>query len=497
MNRALFIVSLVLITLACAILSVIYYPSQVERYIDNNNMSNEQFLLLIKNIAYDINGLQPFYSWPLNDSEFVLRTSFDDILPTFFAISAPCSSANNDIERLNCYEYNLNNVTIENKGAIGVAGCSSMDNTVQAKDALAHTVRIRNDVYLFHKNCVIAKNVDLTTNPTSLEIPVSDVTTLKNAAMEQNAIVNALKSVENGPKNTDNSKYKHDIYTVTIDDAKVANLIVLARPVFLRFGMSCLYRIRYRDNATDSTNSVNKYSSNINSGKLTLQVRKVQENKIYPTNLINLKEAYDLVKNNKSLDVDCKPKNILDPGGTFLSSRYNAAPISVTTSSTDTNVTMNLMLYYLTHSQVVSATNANTRCVSLFFKDVKFTATETNLFEFATHRVVAQVASSNKKITLKNFGRTLELDISIPDENTSDVSVIVTWSENRLTLLMIYSGGDDKRKVLLKSEPTSTKCNLLKTHFDKACEDQNCKVGAKSNSCLITLYDFAKSNGLL
>lgn len=468
-------------------------------------MSNQQFFLLIKNFAYDIHALRHFYSW----ADTTVAYSAPSILPTFFAISAPCAKSSNVLENFQCYKYNINSITVENRGTLGLTSCSSIDNTIQAQDALAHTVRINNDVYLFHKNCIVAKHVTLptTNNPETVSINAEATNTPSNlqqivtsgtsSEYKNEALLMALNSISRNMNPTGNT-YNVQVFTVIIEDIDVAKFLTLVRPMFIRFGLSSMYAIDYDHTTTSNINGINDYQSTRDLGKLTLKVRKVMDAKIYPTDLIDVKQAHNLVTHSKALDVDCKPKNILDPTDTFLA-RYNVSLDEEKETETDNNTPMNLMVYYLTHSQIVeSSKDVNTRCVSLFIKDIAFTATETKIFEFASHHVVVKIDSGNKLVTLKNFGRGSGSDfmVSIPDTNTSNVSLVITWSENRLTVAGFYFENGGKH-IIFKSGSTNTKCNLLKSHFDQACKDQKCTIGPKSNACLISLYDFAKSKGLV
>ena len=498
MNRMLFIASLIIVIIACSVLSVIVYPTHIEKYTEE--VSDQQMFLLIKNYAYDIHAFRHFNTWANTNAVYSAPTSTS--LPTFYAISGPCAKSKTTLDNFQCYDYNINLITVENKITLGVLGCTSIDNTIQAQDALAHTVRINNDVYLFHKSCVVAKHIESPPTPTPINIPFEPTTDIDldasshfdNAKAMILARGFALNSMSRTPTTADSTKYSIDEYTVVIDDSDVAKLIVLLRPMFLRFGTSCMYTIDYSDT---TVNGINEYTVTTSSGKLTLKLRKVLDTKIYATNLLNLKEAFDLVKNSNSFNVDCKPKNILDPSDTFLSKYSVTLPVDKAEETSDKNP-MNIMLYYLTHSQIVSmAKDTNTKCISMYFNALTFNANATTMFEFLSNKVETQLESGHKKLNLKGFGYTSgnEFSMSIPVTDNV-VSAVITWSENRITCVVFYTT-DNKKQMCFKSKSTPKACSLLKSHFDKACVDQKCNIGSKSSCCLISLYDFAKSKNLL
>lgn len=476
------IILLLITIVACAILSVLYYPEITkDPYV--NNISHDQFFLLVKNFVYDNQGIRKFYS-------FKGSTAATTKVPVFFAIK---SCEGNSIQsKFQCYDYNINHISIEDKNLRGFSKCTSVDNLIEPKDALAHTVRIQDDVYKFHKNCFMTDefaNVVVSNGTTSSNSQTSeDVQGLLDGFSTQNDYEIHARLLANAIEDIRHAEY-NKIYQITINDRKLNTFIVLARPLFIRVGSSALYKIIYDivSNSSVQLTDVNMYISTNSS--LIIKVKRVCDSKMYSSSLPNLTSAIKMLKEPQE-KINCKETpDMLDFSSPFMSNY-------ITRNETKTKAVipkkMNIMMYYLTHSQYIESNEPNTSCISLFFKNINFYTEMSKLFEFNNLSIDAISNNNEYIISLNEFGvstRTLSIPQSL------NVHLLITWSDNRLNTAVFYTFQNDKHVTCINFE-TSTDCLLPKNTFNQACIGYQCALPSK-NSTYVTMYDIAQANNLV
>jgi len=491
MKQIWIILSLLIVIIVCSILSGIFYPYTItEKYVDL--LSYPQFFLLVKNFAYDKNGVENFYSF--NKPSLNTGNIQTLILPTFFAISSLCSESN-IMTNYQCLDYNINNISITNKDVNSyIKTCSSIDTFNTPSDALAYTVRIIDDVYLLNKNCMVANNITIDTEVIQSVTDTSSSTVLDdlvNQGITANYQSQALSLAEYSIDKT-HVEYNNR-FTINIVGSKLCNFIILSRPIFIRIGMSGLYKIEYNDLTSNTLNTINNYSSS-QTTSLKLNIRYVTDKKIYNTELMNVKKALDYIKNSSSLQVNCKPDEIINTNGNAFLDKY-VKSINITETKQVELPTYNMTLFYLTHSQSEMSNNANTSSISIYKEISEFYSQETEIFEFNSLKIVSVYQSDSNIIKVQVSGNyILELIVNTPDMYS--LSVLLTWTFNKMNVVVFYSTNDIKH-IVFKSCMTQENCIFEKKTLEQACILKKATPGTKKCTSYITMHDFAISRNLL
>lgn len=485
-------ISLITIIIVCSIISVTYYPSKSnESYV--NLLTYPQFFLMVKNFAYDTHSIKNFYSY--NSTTTPTLNSL--ALPSFFAI-APLCSETNVVTNYNCLDYNINSISIENKslGNTGLKLCTSVDNFSGPNDALAYTLRIKDDTFTVHKNCFLAERIVLI-NSTKVQAPRIDssVARILDTIMTSgitNGFQNEAFSLALFADNAADPEYTTE-YNIQMHGSKLCKFIVLARPLFIKIGMSGLYKINYTQK-TDG-NTMNSYSSEANEeGSLVLKLRRVCDKRIYSSSAMPLHKAIEVLQYESDSNIDCKPSSIIDTSNTFQNNYVQNTPAEVV--KTAPIVHFNTMLYYLTHSQNIENINSSTTsCISIFFSELDFTSTEKTIFSFSSSNISTIYEREIFTIKIANFGVTSE-EMRIPNPYSKSVSFMCTWSENRLNLAILYMKNDNTH-LLFKSLETINKCSFIKSAFSQACTAYKCTISPGKCNTFVSMHNIAISRNLI
>lgn len=468
-----------------------YYPITIdEKFV--NLLTYPQFFLLVKNFAYDIHAFKSFYSYSNNNSPTINTLT----LPSFFAISPLCSETNINTN-YDCLDYNINTISIENKLLPPnlFTTCSSVDNFSSPANTLAYTVRIKDDVFLIHKNCLLAERVTISA-PVRTPAPPDDIATSRildqlASAGISNGYQNEAFMLANYSDNKRETDYNTE-YTIKIFGTRLCKFIVLSRPMFIKIGTSGLYKINYADRGIG--NRITSYSSEQDEeGSLSLKIKRVCDKRIYPTNAANIAKALEILKYESSASIDCKPASIIDTNNSFLTNYINSSPATVP-SPTPTNY-FNVMLYYLTHSQFVVNNTPLTSCVSMLFKDMAFMSSETPIFTFANSQISTKYENETFTLKLANFGVSSE-EIHLTNPAPNSVNFLCTWSNNKLNLALFYTKNNNIH-LLFKSLETVASCSFIKSSLTQACIDQKCTVIPGQCCTFVSMHDIAISKNLL
>lgn len=495
------LVSLILLIVVCSILStILYVPSKnvkIENYIDGTDNS---ILLMIKEYAYDMYSLQHFYSFSSTEDTWAYDLQ-KTLTPKFFAIDGACSNEPNYIDKLRCYSYNINPVSVVNKNLYGITTCSSIDNVVQSQDPRSSSVLIGNDVYTMMKNCIVST---IERKILSQEIP----TTKRYKPTTSDGISDFAKkeAYNQALKNRQTDKMEGNTsYALMIVDEDTKRFFLLARPLFLKVGTSALYYIDYTDNDDSVYNCINSYKGDTRS----LQVRLIQvcDSKLYESNndsVVSIDKAVNLLAIGDT-DVDCKPAEVLDISSSFTYQKYlktreeeKAQYVQQeTTTSSSVSLDVNMMVYYLTYTDTLSNV-AQPRCISLFFENPTFMTEQRSIFTFPSFGYVdISMNSTNYRFEIGNFGKMSSNVFYISQQFSKDIKILLTWSLNRLNFVLFYTSKGEKQ-FMFKSIKTPEECQISSAlALNKYCLTNNCNVPGKQATCFISIYDFAKSKSLI
>lgn len=492
MKRIATLMSLITIIIVCSIISVTYYPSKMsESYV--NILTYPQFFLMVKNFAYDTHSIKHFYSY----NSITTPTLNSLSLPTFFAISPLCSESN-VVTNYDCLDYNINSISIENKalGNVGLKICTSIDNFSSPNDALAYTLRIKDDTFTVHKNCLLSERIVLTSSiriqPPRLDSSITGILDKIMTSGISNGFQNEAFSLALFSDNATDPEYTTE-YNIQIYGSKLCKFIVLARPLFIKIGMSGLYKINYTTKTTGNT--INSYSSETNeAGSLSLKLRRVCDKRIYSSSAMTLSKAIEVLQYESISDVDCKPSSIIDPGNTFLNNYIQNTPAKVV--ETVPLVHFNTMLYYLTHTQNIENSNSSTTsCISIFFSELDFVSTENTIFSFSSSNISTIYENGIFTIKIANFGVSSE-EIRIANPYTKSVSLMCTWSDNRLNLAVFYMK-DDNTHLMFQSLETINNCSFIKSAFSQACVAYKCTISPGKCNTFVSMHNIAISRNLI
>jgi hypothetical protein len=450
-----------------------------------------QFFLLVKNFAYDLQAIKNFYSYNNNGA-----TTLNSLaLPTFFAI-APLCSETNLTNNYNCLNYNINSISIENKSVsnIGLKVCSSIDNFTSPTDALAYTVRIKDDTFTINKNCFLAEEISMSGKNTLQSQSRGNTTSNILDSLTSLGISNQFQTeallLAQFSDNVSDPDYNTE-YTIQIKGSKLCKFVILSRPIFMKIGMSGLYKINYTSNGIGNT--INVYNSDESDGSLVLKIRRVCDPRIYPTNTMNVEKALQILDLESASDIDCKPSSIIDTSNTFLNNYVQNTPAEVVPTVPMKHYTM--MLYYLTHSQYIeNANNSLTSCISIIFSELDFVATENVIFSFSSSTISTIYENGTLVIKLNNFGVTSE-EYRITNPDMASVSFMCTWSDNRMNLAFFYKKNDTTH-LNFKSIETISNCSFIKAAFYQACVFYECSILGRCNT-FVSMYDIAISRNLI
>lgn len=238
---------------------------------------------------------------------------------------------------------------------------------------------------------------------------------------------------------------------------------------------------------------INMYSSiNIS---LIIKVKRVCDSKMYSNTLPKLTSAIKM-QNEPQEKINCKETpDMLDFSSPFMS---NYITRNEEKQKPVIPKKMNVMMYYLTHSQYIESNEADTSCVSMFFKNIDFYAETTKIFEFNDISIYTQSYNNQSLITLNKFGYNPNSDNSqrtliIPQ--SLNVNLLITWSDNRLNTAVFFTFQNEKNVMCINFK-TDADCSLPKNTFNQACISYKCALPLK-NSTYVTMYDMAQANNLI
>lgn len=490
-KQAVIICSLVFIILACSIVSTKLHPKNVEKYLDNQN---DDLFLLIKTYAYDRYALQHFYSFPRSDG----YTYEKPITPRFFAIAKKCSKAGLAAQ-LECYDYNLNAISLENKSQLGLNTCASIDMVLQSNNSLAHLIQIGEDMFTLHKNC-LTSSIDF-----QLQDCIDDGNVSTNTCIPNPIDVRSIVNTDDySPENIDNQiaitnptdtkrlalllsdKYLNVndkeatlVYVVKVSEINLCHFLVLNKPLFVRIGMSGLYRVLYVEITAETENYINDYASYMFDGVLNLKLNKVCDSKLFDANLPNLSDAmrFNAIDD---INVDCKSSSSLQPSSSPTTNKFKN----------------NMMVYYLSYKETVNdSSNLKSNAITLYFSNITFTSNYATLFDYdLVGNIMAYSQNETNYVTL-NIGR-VRKNIGIPSINTTHFKMLITWSLNKVSVAIFFQLGGEKRLKFITYR-TENSCSVPKDSFNSYCVAQNVNIFGKTSTCLISMYDFAKSKNLI
>jgi hypothetical protein len=482
-------ISLFMIIIVCSIISVTCYPRKTnEPFV--NILTFPQFFLLVKNFAYNSHAIKNFYSY--NNSGITTLNSL--ALPTFFAIAPLCSEV--DINtNYNCLDYNINNISIENKTILnsGLKMCSSVDNFTGPTDALAYTLRIKDDTFSIHKNCFLAEEIKILDKPTiqsqARDLGADRIIESLASAGISNQFQNEALLLAQYSDNTTDPEYNTE-YTIQIKGTKLCKFIVLSRPLFMKIGMSGLYKINYASNAVGNT--INNYTSdNETDDTLKLKIRRVCDKRIFPTNTLTIEKAIDILNMEAVSNIDCKPTNILNTSNGYVQN----TPAQVVPVVSARHYTT--MLYYLTHSQHIDNPNSSlTSCITVFFNQFDYSATEKVIFAFSSSNISTMHADEIFTIKINNFGVTNE-EYQIINPDVGSVSILCTWSDNRLNFAIFYTKSNTLHLTFRSLETTIGNCSFIKAAFAQACIDYRCTLAPGKATTFVSMHDIALSRNFI
>jgi hypothetical protein len=194
---------------------------------------------------------------------------------------------------------------------------------------------------------------------------------------------------------------------------------------------------------------------------------------------------------------DCKPDNVISlnsPGNTKAFQQKVSKVVyddEATSAVQPTGANkVSSMFYFLKHSQSVDdESNAMTDRISMYFSNVLFTSA-TPIF-ISGPNVISAAGST---ISIAGFGTSSPILVVLPTGITA-VKLLITWSRDRLCYAVFFNGSDNEKHVTYASKYTAQPCSFVAKFIIKACAA--CKPGNRPTTSLITMYDFASSQGLI